>query len=203
MLPGIFEATLFSGKRVAMGPKHIRPIHPKSEIAPRRAAVEQILSLGWWGQTKIHGHRAQIHIPSASSLPVVAFNRTGQRHSKELPAAVLSELQRLFRPQQGWNVIDAEWLKAEDRIYVFDFLKREDQLLDSLTYGERYALLPRVYASPCIQTLPPLRTLEACLAMLADPRPEIEGLIFRSPATRGFQDSGIIRCRKRPDTMPE
>lgn len=198
MLPGIFEATLFSGKRMANSPKHIRPIHPKSEIAPTRAAIEQILSLGWWGQVKIHGHRAQIHISSDSSQEIIAYNRTGQRHSKALTPQITSELRRIFQPEKGWSVIDGEWLKPEEKIYVFDLLKREDRLLDGMNYSERYALLPRLYVSPSLQTLPPLKTLEACLAVLADPRPEIEGLIFRSPVTRGFLDSGIIRCRKRP-----
>lgn len=197
MLPGLFESTILSGgKRALSGPKHIRPIHPKTEIAPTRSSIEQILSLGWWGQVKIHGHRAQIHIPAAKDSEIVVLNRQGQKHGKVLPADVASEVSRIFQAQSGWNVIDAEWLKSEDRLFVFDFLKREDRLLDSLSYGERYALLPRAYISPKIQTLPPLKTIEQCLAVLADPAPHVEGLIFRSPVTTGFQDSGIIRCRK-------
>ncbi len=197
MLPGIFEATILSGRRVTKGPKHIRPIHPKTEIAPNRGAIEQILSLGWWGQTKIHGHRAQVHIPSDPQQELVFFNRMGQRHSKVLASDVSDELSRIFRPKSGWNVIDAEWLKSEDRFFVFDLLKREDKILDSLSYGERYALLPRVYVSPKIVTLPPLKTIDQCMAVLADPSAHIEGLIFRSVATTGFLDNGIVRCRKR------
>ncbi|MDQ3233177.1 MAG: hypothetical protein M3Q07_15270, partial [Pseudobdellovibrionaceae bacterium] len=129
-----------------IGPKHIRPIHPKSEISPTRDAISRILELGWWGQVKIHGHRAQIHIPSDDHDHVVIFNRQGQPHRKVLPPDALREVSRIFRPKSGWNVIDAEWLKADDRLFVFDFLKREDHILDAVTYGERYALLPRVYA---------------------------------------------------------
>lgn len=179
------------------GPKHIRPIHPKTEIAPTRAAVENILSLSWWGQTKIHGHRAQIHIPSSQGSDLVIFNRQGQPHRKILPPDVAQEVFRIFRPNTGWNVIDAEWLKADDRLFVFDFLKREDKLLDSLSYGERYELLPRVYKSPKIVTLPPLKTVEQCMAVLADPNDNLEGLVFRSPKTVGFIDAGIVRCRKK------
>jgi hypothetical protein len=200
MLPGIFESTIFSGGRcILIGPKHIRPIHPKTEISPTRDAISRILDLGWWGQVKIHGHRAQIHIPSDEREALVIFNRQGQPHRKVLPEDVAREVSRIFRPQKGWNVLDAEWLKADDRLFVFDLLKREDQMLDSSTYGERYALLPRVYASPKIVTLAPLKTLDQCLAVLSDPTPYVEGLIFRSPATRGFIDSGIVRCRKRPE----
>lgn len=179
------------------GPKHIRPIHPKTEIAPTRAAVENILSLCWWGQTKIHGHRAQIHIPSRLDADLVVFNRMGQPHRKILPPDVVQEVFRIFRPKSGWNVIDAEWLKADDRLFVFDFLKREDRMLDSYSYGDRYELLPRVYSSPKIVTLPPLKTVDQCMAVLADPTDYVEGLVFRSPATIGFVDSGIVRCRKR------
>jgi ATP-dependent DNA ligase len=198
MLPGIFDSTIFSGGRcIVNGPKPIRPIHPKTEIAPTRDAIQRILERGWWGQVKIHGHRAQIHIPSDEPEGIVVYNRQGQPHRKVLPQDVASEVLRIFRPQSGWNVIDAEWLKSEDRLFVFDFLKREDQLLDAATYGERYDMLPRVYKSQKILTLPPLKSLDACLSVLADPAPHVEGLIFRSPVTRGFIDSGIVRCRKR------
>jgi hypothetical protein len=198
MLPGIFEATILSGGRRSLtGPKHIRPIHPKTEIASTRVSIENILSLSWWGQAKIHGHRAQIHIPSRESEDLVIFNRQGQPHRKILPPDVAQEVFRIFRPKTGWNVLDAEWLKADDRLFVFDMLKREDRILDSMSYGERYALLPRVYSSPKIVTLPPLKTVEQCLAVLADPKDYVEGLIFRSPHTVGFVDSGIVRCRKK------
>ena len=103
---------------------------------------------------------------------------------------------RIFRQDHGWSVIDAEWLKADDRLFVFDFLKRGDRPLDGQTYADRYALLPRVYASSKIVTLPPLKTLEQCLAVMADPAPYVEGLVFKAPLTRGFADSAIVRCRR-------
>ncbi len=200
MLPGIFDSTILSGGSPVMsGPKHIRPIHPKTEIAPTRDAIQRILDRGWWGQVKIHGHRAQIHIPSHDTDEIVVFNRQGQPHRKVLPPDVVLEVNRLFRPRTGWNVIDAEWLKSDDRLFVFDFLKHDDQRLDAKTYGERYALLPRAFISPKILVLPTLKTLDQCLAVLADPTEHVEGLIFRSPETRGFIDSGIVRCRKRPE----
>lgn len=200
MLPGIFDSTIFSGGRhMVSGPKHIRPIHPKTEIAPSRDAIQRILDRGWWGQVKIHGHRAQIHIPAPHAGETVVFNRQGQPHRKVLPPETLREVIRIFAPQTGWNVVDAEWLKSDDRLFVFDFLKHEDQLLDARTYGERYALLPRAFISPKVLVLPALKTLDQCLAVLADPAPHVEGLIFRSPETRGFVDSGIVRCRKKPE----
>lgn len=200
MLPGIFDSTIFSGGRhMVNGPKHIRPIHPKTEIAPSRDAIQRILDRGWWGQVKIHGHRAQLHISSQDHDDIVVFNRQGQTHRKLLPPAMVREVNRIFRPERGWNVIDAEWLKAEDRLFVFDFLKHDDRLLDAYSYGERYSMLPRAFISPHIIVLPTLKTLDQCLAVLADPAPHVEGLIFRSPETPGFVDSGIVRCRKRPD----
>jgi ATP-dependent DNA ligase len=200
MLPGIFESTIFSGGRhMVSGPKHIRPIHPKTEIAPTRDAIQRILDRGWWGQIKIHGHRAQIHIPGPDAGELVVFNRQGQPHRKVLPPETLREVMRIFAPKKAWNVIDAEWLKADDRLFVFDFLKHDDQLLDAETYGERYARLPRAFISPKVLVLPALKTLDQCLAVLADPAPHVEGLIFRSPETRGFVDSGIVRCRKKPE----
>lgn len=180
------------------GPRFIRPIHPKASIAPTREAIKKILALGWWGQLKVHGHRAQIHLPANDEGDIVVFNRQGQPHRKILPPDVAAEVLRIFRPTSGaWNVIDAEWLKSEDRLFVFDLLKREDKLLEDLTYAERYGQLPRLYKSPKIETLPPLRTVEACLAVLADPAPHVEGLVFKSPTTRGFPDTSVVRCRKQ------
>lgn len=197
MLPGVFEPTIFSPRVPAVsGPRFVRAIHPKANIAPTREAVKKMLGLGWWGQAKIHGHRAQIHVPSGASDAVVVFNRQGQPHAKALPADVAAEVTRIFRPVSGWSVIDAEWLKADDRLFVFDLLKRADTLLDDQTYAARYALLPRVYSSPKIVTLPPLKTVDACMAVLEDPSPHIEGLVFKSPVTRGFADTSVVRCRK-------
>lgn len=198
MLPGVFEPTIFSPRsHVVTGPRFIRPIHPKAAVAPQREAIKRLLAAGWWGQEKIDGHRAQIHVPSLDSDAVVVFNRQGQTHRKALPPHVAAEVLRLFRPARGWSALDAEWLKADDRLFVFDYLRREDTLLDDLSYAERYALLPRVYASPMIATLAPLKTVEQCLAVLAEPSPHVEGLVFRSPTTRGFPDTAIVRCRRR------
>ena len=109
-----------------------------------------------------------------------------------------SELRRLFQPKADWNTIDAEWLKPEGQLFVFDFLKREGDVLERWTYAERYALLPRVYASPHIRTLGIFRAVDQCMTALEDPAPEIEGLVLRSPTTKGFLDSSIVRCRKIP-----
>lgn len=198
MLPSVFESTILSGGRKTLsGPKHIRPIHPKTEIAPTRDAILKILERGWWGQVKIHGHRAQIHIPRDEHEDLVIFNRQGQPHKKVLPPDVTAEVRRIFSPESGWNALDAEWLKADDRLFVFDLLKQDDQNLDAMTYAERFALLPRAFISPKIVILPALKTIDQCLAVLNDPTPHVEGLIFRAPATRGFVDSGIVRCRKK------
>jgi ATP-dependent DNA ligase len=159
--------------------------------------VKGILEAGWVGQVKIHGHRAQIHIPHDPSQTIVVFNRQGHEHRKALPPVLVTELFRVFRPKAGWNILDAEWMKATDELYIFDFLKRDGVLLDRLSYLERFEMLPRVYGSAKIVTLPPLKKLHECLAVLEDPRPHVEGLVFKSPTTRGFLDSAIVRCRRK------
>jgi ATP-dependent DNA ligase len=171
-------------------------MHPKTSIPPTRAAIDRVLRVGWWGQLKIHGHRAQVHVPANPQEGVLVFNRHGQLHRMALPESMVKEVRRLFQPKQDWNVIDAEWLKPEAKLFVFDFIKREGDVLSDCTYAERYELLPRVYASPHIQTLGVFKTVDQCMKVLADPAPEIEGLVLRSPATKGFLDSSIVRCRK-------
>ncbi len=198
MFPGVFEPTIFTQRtRHMVGPRFLKAMHPKASIAPTREAVKKILDAGWWGQLKIHGHRAQIHIPPGPSQMIVVYNRQGQKHRKELPLTLSEDLLRIFRPQSDWNVLDAEWLKSTDEIFVFDFLKQEGELLDRFSYQERFQLLPQVFGSPKIVTLKPLITLHECLKVLEDPKPNVEGLVFKSPTTRGFLDTALVRCRTK------
>lgn len=201
-LPGIFDWTPLTRPRTLLNSvstsAFIRPMHPKTEIRPDRAAIKRVLDMGWAGQLKIHGHRAQLHVPADAAQPVRAYNRHGQLHKKTLPKPVEAELRRLFAPKSGWSVLDAEWLKGEDKIFVFDYVKREGELLSSLGYLARWELLPRVYASPCIETLGLLRTVDKCLEALASTDPHVEGLVFKALETPGFADTSIVRCRRNP-----
>ena len=201
-LPGVFEPTLFEPSSIVKWPRmvlpsrFIKPIHPKTAIAPDEAAIKKVMAAGWWGQPKIHGHRAQIHIPSDGSSCFV-YNRQGNIHKEKLSTVMQSELKRIFAPKTEWNVIDAEWMKPEGKIYVFDFLKHEGQILDDLTFAERYELIPKLYVSPHISTVPVFKTPERCLSYLSgDLPPFIEGLVFRASLSRGFADSTIVRCRR-------
>lgn len=194
MLPGVFDTTIFSPRRSQMPSSiYIPAMHPKTEIAPTRASVEKTLKAGWIGQTKIHGHRAQIHL---SEKNAIVYNRQGRPHAKALSPEIVTELRRLLPPGEGYTVVDAEWLKPENKVFLFDLLKRDGQLLNRMTYRERHALLPRAYISKHVQTLPLLTTLERCMEVLADPDPLVEGLVFKADR-KGFEDTSIVRCRKR------
>jgi ATP-dependent DNA ligase len=197
MLSGIFEDTLLSRKVHLRSSLFMRPMHPKTEIRPTAESIQKILDAGWVGQLKIHGHRAQIHIPSEESEEVFAYNRQGQLHKKVIPPVMLSELRRVFTPAHGWNVIDAEWIKSEEKLFIFDFLKKDGKSLGRLNFQDRWKMLPRAYLSPSMQTLPVLSSLAQCLNALAKPEAYIEGLVFKS-SSPGFEDTSIIRCRRSP-----
>jgi hypothetical protein len=171
-------------------------MHPKTEIRATREAIAKVLAKGWVAQAKIHGHRAQIHIAADPAVPLIAYNRQGRRHVAMLPPAMTRELRRLFQPAKGWTALDAEWLKPQKKLYVFDVLKREDQVLSGLTFPERHKLLPRLFISPSVSVLPVLDDVEKCLELLASDTSEIEGVVLKSATTPGFHDSSIIRCRK-------
>jgi hypothetical protein len=195
-LPGIFEATILS-KRVRIPPStYIRAMHPKTGIRASREAIQKTLSAGWIGQLKIHGHRAQIHIPADPKLPVLAYARHGGLHKKLLPDEMVAEIRRVFAPERGWNVIDTEWLKPEGKLFVFDLLRKDGKILSGLTYPERWKLLPKHFISPHMSILPLLTTLEKCLEAMANPDEHIEGLVFKASTRTGFADTSIIRCRK-------
>lgn len=195
-MPGIFEHTIFSKRMTVVRSMFIKAMHPKTEIRPDRAAIKRILDAGWWGQMKIHGHRAQIHIPADETLGLIAYTRHGTIHKTKLPNHLGSELRRLFVPTKDWTVIDAEWLKGQDHIYVFDLLKLNGQMLNNYTYGERWELLPRVYKSAYVETLGVVRTLDKCMEILESTPAEVEGLVFKSASSPGFNDRSIVRCRK-------
>jgi ATP-dependent DNA ligase len=173
-------------------------MHPKTEIRPDRAAMKRVLDAGWAGQLKMHGHRAQIHVSADPSVEPLAYTRHGKVHTKRLPASLVAELRRIFQPDTSWTVLDVEWIKARDALYVFDILKRQGRLLSDQNYAQRWESLPRVFASDWVHCLPILRTIDRCLEALADPNPEIEGLVFKALMTPGFHDTSIIRCRRNP-----
>jgi len=197
-LPGIFEGSLFSRFKAMSRPASpfLRPMHPKTGIRPRPDTIQRVLQSGWVAQLKIHGHRAQIHVSSNPSEPVLVYNRQGRFHKKVMPTEMVTEVRRIFSPKKGWTVIDAEWLKGEDKLYVFDIMKKEGELLRKFTFPERWKLLPRLYLSPHVMTLPLIKGLEECLEALKGSEPHIEGLIFKSLTTPGFSDTSIIRCRR-------
>lgn len=175
----------------------IKPMHPKTEISPTRESIEKILKAGWKAQLKIHGHRSQIHLHPDPSKEVLAYNRHGRLHKKLLSDEMTMELRRVLDLENDWTVVDAEWIKPKDLLYVFDILKLNGESLRRETYEERYSRLPRAFISPHIKTLPLLSTVEKCLAALNSPEDYIEGLVFKSMSTKGFSDSAIVRCRKK------
>ena len=176
---------------------YIPSMHPKTEILPDPSAISKILEAGWVGQLKVHGHRAQIHIPADPREGLIVYNRQGKRHAKELSPSMTQEILRLFHPNKGWNVVDAEWLKPEKKIFVFDFLKHEGETLWLRTYPERWSFLPRAFLSPHLAVLPLLRDLTSCLKVLRSMDPHSEGLVFKSTTSVGFSDTSIVRCRRR------
>ena len=196
-LPRIFDETIFSPRQRTVPPSiYIKAMHPKSEIKPTLASVEKILKAGWAGQTKIHGHRAQIHLCADRDENAIAYNRQGQPHKKLLPSEIIDELYRVLDLKTNWTVIDTEWLKPENKLFVFDVIKLNGENLRRLTYLERWNLLPRAYISPYIQTLPLLTTAKKCMDVLDSSDTHIEGLVFKALHSKGFEDTSIIRCRK-------
>lgn len=135
-------------------------------------------------------------MPADEKLDVVVYNRQGRPHAKELPRPIIKELRRILKPERDWTVIDAEWLKPENKLFLFDILKHNGENLRRFSYEERYRLLPRAYISPYVQTLPILTTVQKCMQVVNDPTPHVEGLVFKSPTSKGFHDSSIVRCRK-------
>ena len=193
---GIFDETIFTMKTPKKASVFIKAMHPKTEISPSPTAIEKILKAGWAGQMKVHGHRAQIHLSADPAIIPVAYNRQGKPHKKLLPDEIIQELRRILKLKSDWTVIDAEWLKNENKLFLFDILKLDGKILRALNYAERWKLLPKLFISPNVQVLNLITTVPKCLELLQSKEEYIEGLVFRSINTKGFSDTSIIRCRK-------
>jgi hypothetical protein len=193
----IFSEPFFTRRDPLAVSPFIRAMHPKTEIRPLPDSIQRTLALGWVAQLKIHGHRAQVHIPESLEKPILVYNRHGKLHRKALSPAIISELRRLFQPSEGWNVIDAEWIKPEDKLFVFDFLRKDGKVLRALTFPERWKKLPRLYLSPHLSTLPLIKDLAGCMKALQSKSESVEGLVFKSATSPGFSDTSIVRCRKK------
>ena len=184
-------------RRLSMSyPAFIRAPHPKTEIRPHRHTIRRVLKSDWVAQKKIHGHRAQIHVPATDDLRLIVYNRHGVPHKKPMQGVLAKEVRRIFKPKSGWTILDAEWHKPLDRLYVFDMLKFCDESLRDCSFLERWEMLPRLYRSDRIETLGLIRSLSDCIDVLEDEDPLIEGLVFRAGNTAGFHDTTIVRCRK-------
>lgn len=155
--------------------------------------MKRVLDQGWAGQQKIHGHRAQIHLGPGQTI---VYNRHGQLAARELDLELDHELRRVLGVTDEWVAVDAEWLKPEGKIFLFDYLKFSGVVLFGETYLERWQRLPRVYRSKHISTLKLLRTVKQCLTVYEQNVPHHEGLVFKSLNSSGFSDTSIIRCRK-------
>ena len=95
------------------------------------------------------------------------------------------------------NEFVSRTMKRVRLFQFFDFLKKEDALLRTMTYPERYALLPKSFLSPHFKVLPLLTDLSSCVKALETADETIEGLVFKSSTSTGFSDTSIVRCRKR------
>lgn len=184
---------------VAKPPYFIPAQHPKASLAPDRATVARMIAMGYTAQRKVNGARAQVHVSAEGE--VVAFTRQGTRHTEAFPPQLKAYLAERYAPEAGWNVYDAEWQRQEDdrrgKLYLFDLIVLNNKPLDSATFEERHEILAgRFVLGPMLGLLPVLTTVAACMAVLEDPSPFTEGLVFRTPKCSGFHNSSLLRCRK-------
>jgi len=182
----------------------LNPQHPKHCVAPTPDAIARLLRSGWVGQCKVNGHRAQSHVGVEGGVRTSHyFTRQGTRHTAKVPQPITAALECMFEPVEStWTVVDAEWQKEQGVFYLFDLLKLHGKSLDHLSFGQRHAFLSEIaerlnpIGYDSVSLLPILTTVDACMSMLQNESPAIEGLVFRSLNSKGFEDTAIVRCRK-------
>jgi len=173
----------------------IKTQHPGASASPTEDNVRYYASLGWHIQEKKNGRNTQIHISEDS---IEFFTRHGLKHSMKISEKIRETLWRFFKPLKGVTVLEGEYVPAENRIYLFDIIKKDDQLFHNLTYGERHEILkkdcPDIMDSS-LRILPLLSIQKAIEILLG--KNKAEGLVFKSHVGKGFADYYIIRCRKK------
>lgn len=171
----------------------LKPQRPCRDIGPDIEVISELLEIGWVGQAKINGRRAQVHIHSNK---IMAFTRYGQLHTRKLGKEVTEQLLE-FKPKKGTNIFDCEWCPSIQKMFVFDMLVHEGKSLRFLKYMERHNKLNEMFRiSPNVEFLRLVKTTKQCQTMLNKTNPFIEGLVFRYKESKGWPDTAIIRCRK-------
>lgn len=186
----------YLNKKAKKVPMFIEPQHPKGELPATQESVEKYIRWGWWGQKKINGYRCQIHICNKGKVSY--FTRQGSLHTRKVPEILTEQLVRHLTPEKGFNVLDAEWQRQQESIYLFDVLQLEGQLLSALTYAERYQKLRKelFFIEPNIKFLPVYKSVRQCMQVLNKDEEWVEGLVFKLPHNRGWKNDAIQRCRK-------
>jgi len=174
--------------------KFISSQHPKNSVTPTGEQIREYLKLNWIGQAKMNGHRLQIHITPKGQL--TCFTRQGTLHTKKLPPELeASFLQYVDR--DGILVLDGEWIKSSDQVWLFDVLKYQGRTMMFSSYKERYGILKSIYAIAAnIKLSRVLKKEKDCFKVLADPDEIIEGLVLKAWETKGWPDTAIVRCLK-------
>jgi ATP-dependent DNA ligase len=175
---------------------YIKTQHPIGTILPtNQNVILWMTEKKWIAQAKINGRKAQIHI---SNNNVIFYTRQGNLHSAHISQELKDSIIKWFSSEKE-TVIEAEFIPQQQKIFVFDLVVDNGELLRNITYPERHELLtknkPDILGKN-IQILPILSSVISAQKLLLENNPIIEGLVFKSQIGIGFSDNFIIRCRK-------
>lgn len=170
--------------------------HPgnKSNLMADEGTFSRLLKLGWIGQKKMNGFRLQCHVEVGGQI--TAYTRKGTKHTRKMSEAINRSFLQL-EPEKGTNVFDAEWVQPLNQVFLFDVLVHEGQLLNKLTYKERYEVLTEIFkVTPHMRMLPLISSVKACMSHMQSDSKYVEGLVFKALSRKGWPDTAIVRCRK-------
>ena len=190
------QPTLFSKAVTLNDSLFVKSASARTQILPTTRAIKKALDANWVGQIHWVGHRLQIHIPKAKSREIIIYNAKGQIYKNSLPEPISEDLRKIFIPLRGWNAITASWIPATKKLYVSDIVKKDNQVLSQIPFKDRWVMIPKIFPSKDIRTLPILSTVNKCLSVINDPNPKVAGLILRSKDSVGFPPTSLIRCNK-------
>ncbi|HYX36617.1 MAG TPA: hypothetical protein VE954_26200 [Oligoflexus sp.] len=146
---------------------------------------------------KIADQGAIVFRPSSDGPEAVSHTRQGSLHTILLSAELRAGF-KAYLCLAGWITLEGEWVKPSNHIHLFDILQHKSGKL-MLSFLRRALETSDGSLSFLTQhqTHPRPQKYDECMHVLEGHDDQIEGLVFKAWKTKGWGDSGIIRCLEK------
>lgn len=159
--------------------------------SPDPALVRRLVESGWVGQPWRGYARVAIAVDSGGMIQCVSAEGRDNLNALDFDARAM--LRKVFRPSEGRNVYFAlRGRRPGDTIWLMDCLRHEGKDNTTLSFDQRWALIPRAFISPKLKLATPLRSSASCWEATAHGQ-----VLMRNPTAWGWFSSSSLILRSR------